>query len=304
MIPDRSEDSPRYPRYEKTPFVPLTFGQWGFLFVVACLPSLLGIMAPSMPRSLRVMVLLRTTPELVSAIGVLILPFLFGRGSMAREALSRARIPTGWTGIGSGLIMLGLYVVSGIAQQRGIAGIFGPFTHLLDELRWSGPLLSSVTRYLVVPIFQIAAWTFLVLLMLSHPKWKLGLILVVGFELVNFALRQTAYQLQSMMIAGRYGDSGLPLNLDGWFITSIVSIIAITACTCALARAFRASLMPVAVLWLSIELMGRFIEMPWGFYNSGAAIVGALLVFFVWANQERFGELEDESGGLEMKVEA
>lgn len=94
------------------------------------------------------------------------------------------------------------------------------------------------------------------------------------------------------------------MNLDGWLFGTVFELVAIIACSCALTRAFRPSLMPVAVVSVSMALFGLIIQVPAGFYQIIGAIVGTLLVFFVWANQVRFGELEDESGGLEMKVEA
>lgn len=251
------------------------------------------------------MVISRTTPELFASVGVLILPFLFGRGSMAREALSRVKISCGWAGIGSGLILFGVSVGAVIAEQRGMGGIFSPFIQRLTDL--NGGTTSNfwkAFRYFGIPFIQIAAWTFLTLLMLSHPKWKAGLALFVGYYIVSFVLKMVAYQLQIMITTSRYGDKGVPWNLEGWLFGTVFELVAIIACSCALTRAFRPSLMPVAVVSVSMALFGLIIQVPAGFYQIIGAIVGTLLVFFVWANQERFGGNEDETGGLEMKVEA
>ncbi|MBI1333189.1 MAG: hypothetical protein GC165_09945 [Armatimonadetes bacterium] len=294
MIPERKRDSIHYPRYEKTQLVPISFWQWCVLLVVANLDVLLLIMAPTLMLPFRTYYSIAEGSAVIAILGILVLPFLFGAGSVARGALARVRTFPGVGGTLSALILPTVVAVAASYQLGWSTLVFHRLIRSIGYLTdgvW--PTWLAGLLYFGQPILSAVSSAMLGLVMLTNPTRKPQWLLFGTYGIVHAVLFLIGSRLSHMVYPTRSTALLLSPSFPFWIIGSILDVIVYLLCTYLLVRAFRPSLFPAAFGMFCVSLALSFTEHPSGWYSISARLIALLLVFFVWVSQERFGGMEE-----------
>ncbi len=289
-----------YPRNGTEEEVIETFSQWqwALLFVAAFSPGLLRIWSPAFHSNIGLFVGLQRIDYIVLAIAILVLPFAFAGGSLARAMWERIREPAPNVQVAisvSGAILIAIpsiyLVATGNQLIRPWPGTVGRF--YFNAFFYHGVFVLSVLIRHILP-----------LLILSIPSAKERLSTLGVFFGFQMAIDLTGTCIWNL--SNRFGGTELGLGSSQivWVLTTLVNELCFYITLWLLDRLCFPSLRPLVLKFIATQILFSAIglRIPGIWLNLGLHVISLVIVivYAITTNPDSLRwQRDNEQGALQ-----